>query len=89
MLSTNLKTPTQKRSVPGQGKTQGSSSMSEVFTPVFDDSNLSALVCSQKKQYAEYKAAQIMNEHYKRKIEKLKKNIKPKLIHLKKIIQKI
>lgn len=76
MASTTLKTPTQKRPVPGHTKVQDSSSSApEVFTPVYDDSNLSAVICSKKKQYAEYKAAVMMNEHYKRKIAKLKKNI--------------
>lgn len=75
MASTALKTPTQKRPIPGHAKTQDSSSISEVFTPVFDDSNLSAVICSKKKQYAEYKAAVMMNQQYKRKIEKLKRDI--------------
>lgn len=75
MASTALKTPTQKRPIPGHAKTQDSSSISEVFTPVFDDSNLSAVICSKKKQYAEYKAAVMMNQQLKRKIEKLKRDI--------------
>lgn len=75
MASTALKTPTQKRPIPGHSKTQDSSSISEVFTPVYDDSSLSAVICSKKKQYAEYKAAVMMNQQYKRKIEKLKRDI--------------
>lgn len=76
MASTTLKTPTQKRPVPGHTEIQNSSSsVPEVFTPVFDDSNFSAVICSKKKQYAEYKAAIMMNEHYKRKIAKLTKNL--------------
>lgn len=69
-----FKTPTQKRPIPGRMKMQNTS-LPEVFTPVYDDSNLSAVICSQKKQFAEFKAAVMMNEQYKKKIEKLQKNI--------------
>lgn len=74
MIDKTIKTPTQKRPIPGQVKFK-STPISEVFTPVFDDSNLSAVVCSQKKQYAEYKAAVMMNQQYRKKIEKLKNNL--------------
>ncbi|KAK8892096.1 hypothetical protein M9Y10_029318 [Tritrichomonas musculus] len=74
MASTPLKTPTQKRQVPGQRNTADSSS-AEVFTPVFDDSNWSEVICSKADQYAKLIAAQKMNNHYKAKIEKLKREI--------------